>query len=343
MSTIKSIVRYLLMALGIALLIIGLNNCDAGSNQQQTSTPPPTTSTPTTPPTTTSSTNTKPKININTAILSELDKLEAQLAIPALSNKIQASRPYGTTVDLVSKNVITQEQFDKIKDQVTVEDIVLTGEAKDIDFMTKLALMKGHMIVAGELLDLKKPEQAEPHIGHPVEEIYADIQEQLPERKVPEFSDVLTNVQNLVKSKPNDSQLKPEFTKAMGAIEGAIATLPESQRQSPGFVLRVINGMLDVAGAEYTAAITNGKISEIIEYQDSRGFVIYATDLFKQIEPTLSKNKADASNEIQISLATLFKAWPSAIPPAAPVKSPDEVVAQIKNIEKLVDSVTQSA
>ena len=339
MSIFKSIVRYLLMAVGIAFLIIGLNNCSAGSNQQQTATPPPAnTSTATTTPTS-STTNTKPKININTAILSELDKLEALLAIPALSNKIQASRPYGSTADLVSKNVITQEQFDQIKDQVTVEDIVLTGEAKDIDFMTKLGLMKGHMIVANELLELQKPEQAEPHIGHPVEEIYADIQEQLPERKIAEFSDVLTNVQNLVKSKPNDPQLKPEFTKAMGAIEGAIATLPESQRQSPSFVLTVINGILDVAGSEYTASITNGKISEIIEYQDSRGFVIYATRLFKQIEPSLTKDNADASKEIQSSLETLFKAWPSPVPPATPVKSVDEVVGKIKTIEKQVQSV----
>lgn len=35
----------------------------------------------------------KTKINLNTALLSELDKLEAKLASPALSNKIQASRP----------------------------------------------------------------------------------------------------------------------------------------------------------------------------------------------------------------------------------------------------------
>jgi hypothetical protein len=129
------------------------------------------------------------KININSAILSELDKLEAKLAVPALSNKIQASRPYGKTEELVSKNVVSQAQFDQIKDMVTIEDIKLEGEAKDVDYMTKLALMKGHMMVAQELLDLQKPEQAEPHIGHPVEEIYADVEDQLSERNVKPFKD----------------------------------------------------------------------------------------------------------------------------------------------------------
>jgi DNA uptake protein ComE-like DNA-binding protein len=48
------------------------------------------------------------KININNAILSELDKIEGKLGVPALSNKIQASRPYTKTEDLVSKKVIDQ-------------------------------------------------------------------------------------------------------------------------------------------------------------------------------------------------------------------------------------------
>ena len=118
------------------------------------------------------------KININTAILSELDKLEAKLGIPALSNKIQAERPYKTPEELVSKKVIDQKQFDRIKDMVGIEDVVLTGVAKDADYMVKLGLMKGHLFVAKELLDLKKPKDAEPHIGHPVEEIYTDVAEQ---------------------------------------------------------------------------------------------------------------------------------------------------------------------
>ena len=94
------------------------------------------------------------KININNAILSQLDKLEAKLGIPALSNKIQASRPYGSIEELVSKNVLTQEQLDQIKDTITVEDIVLEGEAKDIDYMIKLGLMKGHLLVALQKIEI---------------------------------------------------------------------------------------------------------------------------------------------------------------------------------------------
>ncbi len=330
MAIPRLLLRFFLTALTVVCLVVGLNNCTSSAPVNTTASPAEISS----PASKTSSSN-DPKININSAILSELDKLEAKLGVPALSNRIQASRPYGSVEDLVSKQVITQAQLDQIKDQVTIEDIVLTGEAKDVDYMTKLGLMKGHMLVAGELLALNLPEQAEPHLGHPVEEIYVDLQEQLPERKVAEFSEVLTKVQDLVKSKPNDPQVKAAYDKAMGAIDKAIAALSETQRKDPAFALQVINEMLDTAAAEYTAAISDGKISAAIEYQDSRGFVQYAKDtLLKGIEPQLAQKSAPAASQLTPKMAQLYKAWPEAVPPKAPVVSVDKVVAQVKSIEQ---------
>ncbi len=276
----------------------------------------------------------KKQININGAILSELDKLEAKLAVPGLSNKIQASRPYGKTDELVAKKVITQAQFDQVKDMVTIEDIELTGEAKDVDYMTKLGLMKGHLLVAKELLDLKKPDQAEPHIGHPVEEIYADVEDQLNERKVREFKTSLIALQDLIKAGAKDTaKVDTEFKISVQSVEGAIANLPDTQRKDPKFVLQVINGLLDTANSEYSAAIADGKISQAIEYQDSRGFVAYANDLYKGIAPAMQKDSPDSHKAITSAMADLTKAWPSPLPPAKPVKMPDAVSKLIKDIE----------
>jgi DNA uptake protein ComE-like DNA-binding protein len=274
------------------------------------------------------------KININNAILSELDKLEGKLGIPALSNKIQSSRPYTKPEDLVSKKVIDQAQFDTIKDMVTIEDIKLTGEARDVDYMVKLGLMKGHLLVAKELIDLKKIDQAEPHIGHPVEEIYADVEEQLNERKVKEFKTPLISLHDQVKAGGKDAaKLSTNFASSMKSVEDAIAGLPATQRTSPSFALQVIAGLLDSADAEYTAAIANNKISQAVEYQDSRGFVLYSQELYKAIEPQLTKSNAAVATSIGKSLTDVVKAWPSAIPPAAPVLAPAEVTKLVKSIE----------
>jgi Helix-hairpin-helix motif len=276
----------------------------------------------------------KAKININSAILSELDKLEAKLGIPALSNRIQASRPYGKPEELVEKKVITQAQYEQVKDMVTIEDIKLTGEAKDVDYMIKLGLMKGHLIVAKELLDLQKPDQAEPHIGHPVEEIYADVEDQLKERNVKEFKTQLIALQDLVKAGAKDAaKVGNDFKGSVQAVDGAIAGLPAAQRQSPAFVMQVLVGLLDTANSEYGAAIANGKITQAIEYQDSRGFVIYANELFKDIGPGLEKQNADIYKSVQTALADLTTVWPAPIPPTTPVKTPEQVAQLVKTIE----------
>ena len=340
--------RYLYLAVA-ACAIVTLSSCNDGTSTTENS---PSASTPNSVAQTTeavshSSHGSKKQININTAILSELDKFEAQLGVPALSNKIQANRPYASPEELVNKKVITQEQFDKIKDQVTVQEVALTGEAKDIDYMTKLGLMKGHLIVAQELLDLNQPKQAEPHIGHPVEEIYVDVEDQLNERQVKEFKTTLVNLQDLVKSNPKDSKVKTNFTTSMQSVDRAIAALPETQRTQPSFVLQVINGLLDSANSEYGAAVADGKITAAIEYQDSRGFVLYADELYKSISSQMAKDQPEADKAIQASMAQLKKTWPSVIPPAKPVNTPEEVTKQIKAIEsasqKVIDATKTQA
>lgn len=284
------------------------------------------------------------KININNAILSELDKLEAKLGVPALSNKIQASRPYGKPEELVSKKVISQEQFDQVKDMVTIEEIILTGEAKDLDYMVKLGLMKGHMMVARELLDLKKPDQADPHIGHPVEEIYADVEEQFKERGVPEFKAQLITLQDMVKAGGKDAaKTNAQFQLALNAIDGAIAKLPEAQRKDQKFILQVISGLLDTARSEYDAAIADGKIKEAIEYQDSRGFVLYAKELYQGIASQVRTQSAANDQQISTAFVDLTAAWPSPLPPATPVQSVEAVSQRIKSIEAIAQKVTQKA
>jgi DNA uptake protein ComE-like DNA-binding protein len=288
--------------------------------------------------------STNKKININSAILSELDKLEAKLGVPALSNKIQAERPYKTPEELVSKKVIDSKQYDQIKDMVTIEDIVLTGVEKDADYMVKLGLMKGHLFVAKELLDLNKPKDAEPHIGHPVEEIYTDVADQLNERKVKEFKTALITLEDLVKAGAKDNnKVTTNFKASMQSIDGAIAALPDTQRKSPAFVLQVINGLLDTANSEYGAAIADGKIKAAIEYQDSRGFINYADILYQGIAADMAKSHPDAHKVITTNMKQLKTVWPAAIPPATPVKTPAEVGKLIAAIEQSTQKIVTVA
>lgn len=203
----------------------------------------------------------------------------------------------------------------------------------DVDYMTSLALMKGHLMVAEELVAAGNYEEAEPHIGHPVEELYGGIEEQIAERKVTDFKADLNQLSDLAKSAPDSAEMKTQFAKALAGIDGAIAAIPDTQRQSPDFVMAVITNSLGTAAEEYEAAIADNKFVEIVEYQDSKGFVEYSDDLYQTISAEMSASNPEAHATITQNLTELKAAWPSIDPPAAPIKSPEEIYSLVSEIE----------
>jgi hypothetical protein len=202
----------------------------------------------------------------------------------------------------------------------------------DVDLMTNLGLMKGHLMVAQELIDQKKYKEAEPHIGHPVEEIYGGVEATLTARKLPQFKDQLNKLNDLIKTAPDSPELPVAYKTAMIAIDGTIAAVPAAQRQSPDFVLKVMSGLLNTAADEYKAAIADGKFVELVEYQDSRGFVQYAALLYAGIAEAQTKADPAKHAAIEKALTELKTVWPTVGFPAAPVKTTAEVAALVKSI-----------
>ena len=46
----------------------------------------------------------------------------------------------------------------------------------DVDFLFRLGMLEGHLIVGHDLLQAGQPALAAPHFGHPVRELYDDIE-----------------------------------------------------------------------------------------------------------------------------------------------------------------------
>ncbi|MEB3225703.1 MAG: hypothetical protein VKJ86_07850 [Synechococcus sp.] len=205
----------------------------------------------------------------------------------------------------------------------------------DEDYGTTLSLMLGHLMIAKELIAAGEYSQAEPHVGHPVEELYGAIEGQLGDRNVADFKDVLNSAHDLIKTAPESPELETQLDASIQAIDEALAALGNETLQSSDFVLGMMNNLLQVAGEEYAAAIANDQIVETVEYQDSRGFVLHSEMLFEQIADQLSP---DAQAEITKAMTELKTAWPTVIPPTTPVKTPQEVLGLIVEIEAASNS-----
>lgn len=135
------------------------------------------------------------------------------------------------------------------------------------------------------------------------------------------------------------TKIKHNYTTSVEAVDNAIAALPTQERSKPEFVLQVINGLLDAANSEYGAAIANGKITAPIEYQDSRGFVVYSQELYQTISSQMIQEHPESHKAIDTAFIELVKVWPTAIPPAQAVKTPEDVTKLVKIIEENTQKV----
>ncbi len=203
----------------------------------------------------------------------------------------------------------------------------------DEDYMTVLGLMKGHLLAAEELIAAGNYEQVAPHISHPAEKLYSSIEPMLAEKGVEEFKPTLNQLYDLAQSAPDSSEMQDLLDQSQTSIDSAIAAIPEEQLNSPEFVLNSMVEMLKNAAAEYEAAIANEQFAEVVQYQDSRGFVLYADELYQTVAEQKSQEDPEGHQVITESLAELKTAWPSIEPPETPIKEPSEVYGLVSQIE----------
>lgn len=110
--------------LGMLLAVLVLTGCGSKPDSSSTTTPPAEKSTETNPKSETAPAATTGKIDVNSASIAELDKLELPGTKPSLSERIQGGRPYRNADDLVGKKAISADEYKLIK------GLIVVGKAK---------------------------------------------------------------------------------------------------------------------------------------------------------------------------------------------------------------------
>jgi hypothetical protein len=207
----------------------------------------------------------------------------------------------------------------------------LDAAAPDVAFASRLLLIKGHLRVGRELFEAGHAKDAMPHFMHPAEEIYGDLKAGLKSRKVAPFKSKLDALAEAVEG--NDKAAFPKaYEAALKAVDGAYGAIDAKTRDGAGFAAETISSVLAVAADEYQAAIKDGRVTSPVEYQDSRGFVLEANDLYGRVRPVLEAKDAESAGRIGKVLGDLLPAWPAALPPEQAVKQPGDVAALASRI-----------
>jgi len=201
-----------------------------------------------------------------------------------------------------------------------------------IRFYRDIALMRGHILVGGQLIGLGLWDEALPHFLHPTEELYGVMEKYIQLHEMRPFRRELQALAQAVKAKR-----KGAYEQALNVVDQRLAdALGVAQKfMNPlrGFTARSAAEVLKVALSEYESSIEGGRFAKPVEYQDSRGFVWEAERMIEAAAPELARIDTAALARMRGSLAKLKAAWPAPMPPDAPLLQPGELSALISDIE----------
>lgn len=200
-------------------------------------------------------------------------------------------------------------------------------------FATRIALLRGHLLVGDELVKQQQWNAALPHFLHPTEELYNDLKDTLAEYKVAPFDGALKGLADVVKARRGGGDYARALKLVNDALMDAERAMQNRTGDWPGLVTEAAIETLKVAGAEYAAAIADGRIAKPVEYQDARGFIWQAERMIESVAEALEKRNAEALASVRTGFAELKKAFPAPMPPRVPVLTPADVLADIARIE----------
>jgi hypothetical protein len=189
--------------------------------------------------------------------------------------------------------------------------------AEAANFALNVELIKGHMSQAIKNVQNNNYELAAAHAGHPIAENYALLKTEINEHNQTLGSDLESALTNLSTNIKNMSSVETKaqvvkITRMLNAATTDVLT-PETWADFK-FRAAVANMLLSTMQGEYAEAIKDGKVAQMVEYQDAQAFTARANVLFRTVQAKLSAHEAQ---EAKGTLANLKAGMKAAKEPAA--------------------------
>ena len=149
-----------------------------------------------------------------------------------------------------------------------------------VDFAYKLSLINGHLWAASELVAMDQFELASRHSKHPSEEIYVELQPYFDATESRGFSEELTRLSNLFETN-NVANFPAAYAATSQRINRHLEELPLSDDGKRVIVFQLLSQAL----VEFEVGVEDGKVADLQEYQDARGFTEIAGNIAGGLGP----------------------------------------------------------
>jgi hypothetical protein len=175
-----------------------------------------------------------------------------------------------------------------------------------IEYVYNIEQMKGHLEQAILNKEDGNTTLTQAHILHPIVEIYDFIEAPLVTVDSNLNHTLFTSLNALSQNveKLDVSQFTEETEKLNQMLNDAIKRIVLQENSTLNLI--VASWLFDVANTEYEGGVRDGKVIEIVEYQDASGFISRAEALVKDAIPMLNPTMKSSAEEV-LSLISPLK------------------------------------
>ena len=165
--------------------------------------------------------------------------------------------------------------------------------SSDIEYLTNLNLIKGHLWVGVELYKANYIENGQHHMKHPESELYGDIIPTFEAKGTDGFSAELEKLALSVENEEPLNIIDDNYQNLFDAIDKNAQFVSEESKTVDQAII-LVQSLLETAAEEYAIGIVDGDVKNKYEYQDALGFTMIAKDI-------LNKMQVDENSESQIA------------------------------------------
>ena len=199
-----------------------------------------------------------------------------------------------------------------------------------IEYVYNIEQMKGHLEQAVLNKEDGNNTLTHAHILHPIIEIYdfieaplVTVDSNLNHTLYASLNALSENVEKL-----DVSQFTKETEKSNQMLNDAIRLIVPQENSTLNLI--VASWLFDVANTEYEGGVRDGKVIEMVEYQDASGFISRADSLVKDAMPMLNLTMKGSAEEV-LSLISALK---------LKIQNKSDIQAPISEIKQKISNMT---
>jgi hypothetical protein len=179
-----------------------------------------------------------------------------------------------------------------------------------VKFVTNVEMIKGHMSQVMKNAHANNYVLAQAHAGHPIAEHYALLQSQISEKDKTldnNLKSALTDfAANINGTSPGE--IRVHVAKISRMLTTAVSiVVPADTWTDFKFRAAIASTLLSNAKDEYSEGVVDGKLVQMVEYQDAEAFAARANVLFRTIQGKLPVQEATEAKELFANLKVSMK------------------------------------